>query len=154
MVMRIDNYEVPENLCYNKDHAWVLMDEGQLVKVGITDYAQQALKEITFLYMPKKDAPIKFSEVFGRIESVKAISELYSPFTGEIVEVNEKLVKKPRIINEDPYGEGWIVMIRPSKRSEEQEKLIKPEEYADYIKGLIKIDKNLLIYKWREQPPQ
>ena len=152
--MKVDGYDIPENLYYNKEHAWILIENESLVKLGITDYAQKMLREITFIYLPKKDTSIKCSEVFSRAESIKAISELYSPFTGKIIEVNEKIAKRPRIINEEPYGEGWIIKIRPSRLKEELEKLIKPEEYAAYIKGLIKIDKNLLIYRWREQPPR
>ena len=152
--MKVDEYDVPENLCYNRDHLWMLKKKRDLVTIGITDYAQKMLHELIVVYLPNKNKAVKFSEVFGTVESTKAISELYSPFTGEIFEVNEKLRKKPRIINEDPYGEGWIVTIRASNFEEESKKLVKPEQYAEYLRGLIKFDSNLLIHRWREKPPQ
>ena len=149
--MKVDGYDVPENLYYNRDHLWILKKKGQLTKVGITDYAQKMLHELTFVYLPNKEKTIKIFEVFGTIESIKAISELYSPFTGVILEVNEKLRKNPRIINEDPYGEDWIVTIRTSRFEEESGKLEKPEQYAEYLRELIKFDANLLIHRWREK---
>lgn len=152
--MKVNGYYIPENLYYNKEHAWVLVNGGRLAKVGITDYAQKMLREITFLYLPKKGMAVKCMQVFGNVESIKAISELYSPFTGEIVDVNENLRKRATIINEDPYGEGWIINIRPTRLKEELARLIKPEQYAAYVKDLIKIDKDFLIYRWREKPPR
>jgi glycine cleavage system H protein len=146
-IMKIDGYEVPYNLLYSKKR-------DKPVKIGITDYAQKMLREITFIYLPEKDVNVKGSAVFGSIESIKAISELYSPLTGKIVEVNEMLRKRPRIINEDPYGEGWIIKIYPLRLEEELKHLIKPRQYAAYVKELIKIDKNLLIYKWRKGTPR
>ena len=145
--MKVNGYYIPENLYYNKEHAWVLVDGGKLAKVGITDYAQKMLRAITFLYLPKKGMAVKCMQVFGTVESIKAISELYSPFTGVIVDVNENLRKRAMIINEDPYGEGWIIKIRPTRLKEELARLIKPEQYAAYVKELIKIDKDFLIYR-------
>lgn len=149
--MKVDGYDVPEHLFYTKDHAWVLIEEGRSVKIGITDYAQQMLKEITFVYLPEQNATFESSDVFGTVESIKAISEIYSPFSGTIVEINEKLRGKPRIINEDPYGEGWIVTLRPSRLEEETKLLVTPEQYATYLKNMIKIDTDLLIFRWREK---
>lgn len=149
--MKVDGYDVPENLYYNKEHEWILIEKGSPIKIGITDYAQKMLREITFVYLPKKGITVKSLETIATIESVKAISEIYSPFTGKIVEVNEKLGVKPRIINEDPYGDGWIVVIRPSRLKTELKKLIKPNQYTTHIKKLIEIDKNLLIYRWKQQ---
>ena len=151
--MKVDGYNIPDNLYYNQDHEWVLIGKDGLVRIGITDYAQKMLREITFVYLPKEAMATKSSDVFGSVESIKAVSELYSPFTGEITEVNEKVRERPRIINEDPYSKGWIIIIRPSKLKEELGKLIKPAQYAAYIRELITIDKNVLIYKWREKPP-
>jgi glycine cleavage system H protein len=147
--MKVNGYDIPENLLYNKEHSWVSEQNNQL-KVGITDYAQKMLKEITYLYLPNKGTSVKNFDVYGTVESIKAISELYSPFTGEIVEINEKLKKKPRIINEDPYGQGWIVVIRPINFEDERNALINAEEYAAYIKKLIVIDEDLLIYRWKK----
>jgi glycine cleavage system H protein len=147
--MKVNGYDVPENLLYTKEHAWVLAEDNQ-IKVGITDYAQKMLKEITYLYLPKKGMAVKNFDVFGTVESIKAISELYSPFTGKIIEINEKLMKKPRIINEDPYGQGWIVIICSINFEKEQNKLITAKEYAAYIQSLIIIDEDLLIYRWKK----
>jgi len=148
--MKVDGYNVPENLFYNKEHEWILIEKDKLIRMGITDYAQKMLREITFIYLLKKDVTVKRLDTICTVESIKAISELYSPFTGKIVEINEKIRKKPRIINEDPYGDGWIITIRPSRFEEEFSKLIKVEQYAMFVKKLIKIDKDLLIYRWRE----
>jgi glycine cleavage system H protein len=126
------------------------MDNGR-IRVGITDYAQKMLKEITFIYFPKKGEMFNIFETICTVESIKAISELYNPFTGKIMQVNTKLKKKPSLINEDPYGKGWIVTILPLKNTEEEKKLLNAEQYASYIKELIKIDSNLLIYKWKEK---
>ncbi len=152
--MMVDRYDIPEKLYYNKEHAWILIDKRRLAKIGITDYAQKMLREINFIYLPKKGIIVKRLEVFSTIESTKAISELYSPFRGEIIEVNEKLGERPRIINEDPYGEGWIITIRPSRLKEESRKLISAEQYAEYVQELTKIDKELLIYRWRKGATQ
>lgn len=147
--MKVNGYDVPKNLLYTKEHAWVLAEDNQ-IKVGITDYAQKMLKEITYLYLPKKGMSVKSFDVLGTVESIKAISELYSPFTGKIFEINKKLMKKPRIINEDPYGQGWIVIICSSKFEKERNKLITAKEYAAYIQSLITIDEDLLIYRWKK----
>lgn len=149
--MKIDGYNIPEELYYNKEHEWVRIEKNGYIKIGITDYAQQTLKEITFVYFPKKGFTFNISETICTVESVKAISELYSPFTGEIIQVNDELTKKPNIINDDPFGKGWIITIRPLKFKEEVGKLIDSEQYAKYIQSLIKVDNNLLVYRWREK---
>jgi glycine cleavage system H protein len=149
--MKVNGYIIPEKLYYNKEHEWIqIMDDGD-VRVGITDYAQKMLKEITFIYFPEKGETFNIFETICTVESIKAISELYNPFTGKIRQVNAKLKKKPSLINEDPYGKGWIVTIFPLKGIEEAKKLINAEQYAAYIKELIKVDSNLLIYKWKEK---
>jgi len=149
--MKINGYNVPDNLHYNKEHEWIRIENDGCIKIGITDYAQQMLKEITFVYLPEKGITFNISETICTLESKKAISELFNPFTGEIIQVNDKLMKNPRIINEEPYGKGWIITIRPLKFKEEVGKLINSEQYAKYIKGLIKMDKDLLIYRWKEK---
>lgn len=149
--MKVDGYNVPDDLHYSKEHEWIRIENEGCIKIGITDYAQQMLKEITFVYLPEKGTTFNISETVCTVESIKAISELFNPFTGEIIQVNDQLLKKPSIINEEPYGKGWIITIRPLKFKEEVKKLINSEQYARYIKGLIKVDKNLLIYKWKEK---
>jgi glycine cleavage system H protein len=147
--MKVNGYDVPENLLYNKEHAWILEKDGRIT-VGITDYAQKTLKEITYLYLPNKGKFVNIFEVFGTVESIKAISELYSPFTGTIVEINEKLRKNPKILNQNPYDQGWIIIIQPIQPQQERNKLITAAQYAAYIQELIVIDENLLIYRWKK----
>jgi len=149
--MKVNGYNVPDDLRFNKDHEWIRIENDGCIKIGITDYAQQMLKEITFVYLPEKGLTCNISETICTVESIKAISELFNPFTGEIIQVNDELLKKPSIINEEPYGKGWIITIRPLKFKEEVGKLINSEQYAKYIKSLIKVDKNLLVYKWKEK---
>jgi glycine cleavage system H protein len=147
--MKVNGYDVPENLLYNKEHAWILEKDGRIT-VGITDYAQKTLKEITYLYLPNKGKFVNIFEVFGTVESIKAISELYSPFTGTIVEINEKLRKNPKILTQNPYDQGWIIIIQPIQPQQERNKLITAAQYAAYIQELIVIDENLLIYRWKK----
>jgi len=149
--MKVNEYNIPDDLYYNKEHEWIRIENDECIKIGITDYIQQMLKEIIFIYLPKKGITVNISETICTVESKKAISELFSPFTGEIIQVNDELMKKPSIINEDPYGKGWIITIRPLKFKEELDKLINSEQYAKYIKGFIKVDKKLLIYRWKEK---
>ncbi|HEY7409714.1 MAG TPA: glycine cleavage system protein GcvH [Vicinamibacteria bacterium] len=101
----------PSDRRYSKDHEWVRM-EGDRGTVGITDYAQNQLGDVVFLELPEVGRLLKAGEVFGTVESVKAVSELYAPVSGEVVEVNAPLVSSPEKINSDPYGEGWMVRLK------------------------------------------
>ena len=148
--MKVDGYNIPDDLHYTKDHEWIRRDKDGCVKIGITDYAQQMLKEITFVYFPEKGITFNIFETICTVESIKAISELFSPITGEISQINEKLLKKPNLINEDPYGKGWILTIHPQNFDEEVEKLITSKQYAQIVEKLLQVDKNLLIYRWKE----
>ena len=104
---------VPEELQYTKSHEWV-RTEGDTATVGITDYAQDELGDIVFVELPEAGATFEAGDSFGTVESVKAVSDLYTPVGGEVVEVNETLDDSPEKINEDPYGECWIVKLRVS----------------------------------------
>ncbi len=101
---------IPEDLKYTKEHEWV-QTEGGVATVGITDYAQGELGDIVFVELPEVGAEVKIMEPFGTIEAVKAVSDLYSPLTGKVVEVNNALDNDPTAINSDPYGDGWIIKI-------------------------------------------
>lgn len=101
----------PENLLYTKEHEWV-KKEGEIAVIGITDYAQHQLGDIVYVELPEVEAQVKQFEVCGTIESVKTVSELYAPISGEVVKINDALDDKPELLNEDPYGAGWIVEIR------------------------------------------
>lgn len=101
----------PENLKYTKDHEWVLVD-GDTATIGITDFAQKELGDVVFVELPDVGRQLAQNEEFGTIESVKAVSEVYSPVSGEVIEVNSELQDKPETVNEDPYGKGWILKLR------------------------------------------
>ncbi|MFN8091879.1 MAG: glycine cleavage system protein GcvH [Vicinamibacteria bacterium] len=101
----------PQQYRYSKDHEWILV-EGGIGRVGITDYAQKALGDVVFLELPEVGRTLAAGEQFGTVESVKAVSELYSPVAGEVVKVNAELVGKPETINKDPHGAAWMIEIR------------------------------------------
>ena len=108
---------IPEELKYTKDHEWARI-EGDVATVGITDYAQSELGDIVYVELPQIGKKTKQSESFGTIEAVKAVSDLFAPLSGEIIEVNNTLANQPEIINKDPYGEGWLVKIKFSNQNE------------------------------------
>jgi len=125
--------KVPDGLQYTKDHEWVRR-EGDLVVVGITDFAQSELGDIVFVELPKKGASLSAGKEFGTVESVKAVSEVFAPLSGEVVAVNEALGDAPETVNNDPYDGGWILKIRPSKPDELGE-LLTPQAYSQLIEG-------------------
>ncbi|MDP2676042.1 MAG: glycine cleavage system protein GcvH [Dehalococcoidia bacterium] len=119
------------NLRYTKEHEWVLVEDG-IGTVGITDYAQDQLGDIVYVALPAPGKRLSQLAVFGEIESVKAVSELYSPVSGEVVESNGALADKPELVNDSPYGEGWIMKVRLADEGE-IEKLLTAAQYSDYI---------------------
>ena len=122
---------LPNNLKYTKDHEWIRV-EGEVAYVGITDFAQSELGEIVFVENEKEGETIGANEVFGSIEAVKTISELCMPVTGEILEVNAALEDAPELVNNDPYGEGWMIKIAV-KDAAELDGLMDAEAYAAFI---------------------
>jgi glycine cleavage system H protein len=135
--MKVDDFDVPEALRYTKEHEWVVVEPNKC-RVGITDYAQKSLHEVVYVDLPQVGKQLKQSEVFGTVESVKAVSELYSPVSGEIIERNEKLVQSPELVNQEPYGGGWIVIVKPSRLEVDSKALLTSESYASYLKELTK----------------
>ena len=123
----------PENLKYTKDHEWLRM-EGNTGVVGITDYAQHELGDVVFVELPEVGRSVNAGEAFGSVESVKAVSEVYCPVSGEIIEVNQKLADKPELLNSEPYGAGWILKIK-MKDPGEQAKLLSAADYTELTKG-------------------
>lgn len=121
-----------EGLRYTEDHEWI-STEGETLKVGVSDYAQDQMGDIVYVEMPDVGDGFEKGEEFGTLESVKAVSELYLPVSGEVIAVNEELVDTPEAINEDPY-ENWIVEIRPTD-PDELEELLTAEDYQDLLKG-------------------
>ncbi len=123
--------DIPESLYYTSEHEWVAMD-GDIASVGITDYAQGELGDIVFVEFPEVGDQTEQLQPFGTIEAVKAVSELFAPLSGEVVEVNAQLEDKPELINEDPYGEGWLIKVKISDKSE-LEKLLSAADYRSQI---------------------
>ncbi|HNX91088.1 MAG TPA: glycine cleavage system protein GcvH [Candidatus Omnitrophota bacterium] len=124
---------VPANLKYSKEHEWVKI-EGQEAVMGITDHAQSALGDITFIDLPKKGRDVKSGDSISTVESVKAASDIYAPVTGKITSVNDALNGAPEIINKSPYGDGWICKI--SVQSVDMSHLMDAAAYESYLKGL------------------
>ncbi|HDO21009.1 MAG TPA: glycine cleavage system protein GcvH [Candidatus Bathyarchaeota archaeon] len=133
--MRVDEYEIKEELYYTKDHEWVKIVEEEAI-IGITDYAQKELRDIVYVDLPEMGRKVKQGEKLCEVESVKAVSEIYSPVSGEVVEVNERLEDSPELINQDPYGDGWIAKLKPENLEGDVKNLMNAEEYAEYIKSL------------------
>lgn len=123
---------IPENLKYTKDHEWVRVDEDGTLKVGITDYAQQSLGDITFVELPAEGESFQAGEVFGAVESVKAASDLYLPVDGEVIAVNPELDGAPERVNDDPYGEGWMIQVAP-KDPAQVDGLLGKQAYAELL---------------------
>lgn len=119
---------VPDDLQYTKTHEWVRV-EGDIATVGITDHAQDELGDVVYVELPEEGATFEAGESFGSIESVKAVSDLYAPVSGEVVEVNPALNDAPEKVNEDPYGDGWILKLRTSGEGE----LLSAGEYEKFL---------------------
>src|SRR4051812_45723838 len=118
---------------YAKSHEYVHFDEKDGVgTIGITDYAQKELGDVVFVELPQVGTELELGDEFGSIESVKAVSELFSPVSGEVIEVNEALTEKPELVNTDPYGDGWMMKMRLSV-PEEVDEMMTAEEYEEYI---------------------
>ncbi|MFH1847215.1 MAG: glycine cleavage system protein GcvH [Candidatus Omnitrophota bacterium] len=123
---------VPEDLKYTKQHEWVRID-GEEAVIGITDHAQSKLGDITFIELPDTGKELKQTESIATIESVKAASEIYAPLSGKIIEVNEILRNNPEVVNEAPYGDGWICRIAITGEKQEQDSLISNEKYEKLL---------------------
>ncbi len=130
--IRVGNYVVLKDRRYTKSDEWVKL-EGEIAVVGITDYAQKKLRDIVGVELPEKGRRVKAGEAVASIESVKAAADIYAPLSGEVVEVNERLLDEPELLNRDPYGEGWMFKLKVDNPSE-YEKLLTPEQYAEKIR--------------------
>lgn len=107
--------DYPENLRYTKEHEWAVAEGDGTVRVGITDFAQDALGDVVYVDLPEEGAELRAGEPFGEVESTKSVSDLFSPVTGRVVGRNAALAETPELVNRDPYGEGWMVVIEPSE---------------------------------------
>lgn len=122
---------IPENLRYSKDHEWVSV-EGDVATIGITDYAQSSLGDVVYVDFPRAGDKFATHEAFGSVESVKAVSEIFTPVGGEVVEVNDGLNDAPESVNNDPYGEGWMVKVKMDNPGE-ADALMSSAEYEEYL---------------------
>ena len=122
---------IPENLRYSKDHEWVKV-EGDVASIGITDYAQHSLGDVVYVDMPRVGDKFGTHEAFGSVESVKAVSEIFTPVSGEVVEVNESLNDTPEKVNSDPYGDAWFIKIK-MENALEVDAMLSGEEYEEYL---------------------
>ena len=124
---------VPDNLHYSKDHEWVRVENGVAV-IGITDHAQEQLGDVVYVELPKPGESFSAHESFGSVESVKAVSEIFTPLSGEIAEVNESLADEPEKVNKDPYGDGWMIKVKMGTPGE-IDSLLTAAEYEDFTKA-------------------
>lgn len=123
--------ECPEGLKYSKEHEWVLV-EGKVATVGITEFAQEELGDIVYVELPEVGEKIVKDDPFGAVESVKAVSDIYAPVSGAVTEVNDALPDNPETINDDPYGDGWMIRVEMTDMDDLKD-LMSAEEYAEYI---------------------
>lgn len=122
---------IPEDLEYAQNHEWVQRQDDGTIRVGISDFAQDALGDVVFVDLPDVGRDLGSGEPFGEIESTKSVSDLYSPTNGEVVEVNEELEDRPELVNQDPYGEGWMMVLRPTPDAS-LDHLMDAAAYADH----------------------
>lgn len=141
-MVKAGNYEIPDGLYYSREHEWVKL-ECKLARVGATDYAQSKLGDVVYAELPevgkevKQLAEPKSREMeLGAVESIKAVSALYSPLSGTVKEVNSALQERPELVNTSPYGEGWICVLKPSATEAELKHLMDAKAYAEYLKKL------------------
>ena len=125
--------EHPEDLSYTRQHEWARTEDG-LVRIGITDYAQDALGDVVFIQIPDTGTRVAQGDSFSEVESTKSVSDIYAPISGSILEVNQELADAPQRVNEDPYGEGWLVVIEPDDASQ-LDQLLDADAYRALIEG-------------------
>jgi len=130
--IKVNGYLVLTDRRYTESDEWVKL-EGELAKVGITDYAQKKLKDIVSVELPEIGSEVKAGESVAVVESIKSVADIYTPLDGVVELVNEKLLDQPELINDDPYGEGWIFALRPADKSRYDE-LLTPQQYAEKVR--------------------
>ena len=123
--------EFPEGLKYSKEHEWVLV-EGSMATIGITEYAQEELGDIVYVELPEVGEKVVKDDPFGAVESVKAVSDIYAPVSGTVLEINDVLPDNPETINDDPYGDGWMIRVELTDKDDLKD-LMDAEEYAEYV---------------------
>ena len=136
-MVKVENYEVPENLYYSNDFAWIKV-EGEKVRMGITDYAQKQLREIVYAELPDSGTELTQNEPYGTLESVKAVSDLVAAVSGTIEEVNTEVQTQPELLNEDPYTKGWLVVVKPANLKAELSNLMDFDKAVEWHKNQVK----------------
>jgi glycine cleavage system H protein len=135
--MDLQGYHIPEELMYTKEHEWA-KEEGGVVRIGITDYAAKTLNDVVYVTSPKVNDKVGQMKTMGTVESIKAVSEVYSPISGTVTRVNSELDSHPELVNKSPYGEGWLVEVKPSDLATEREGLLDAKAYAAHLSALLK----------------
>jgi len=133
-MVKIDKYEVPEGLYYSKEFSWIKIEDDK-VRMGITDYAQQQLREIVYAELPEAGTEVKQNEPYGTVESVKAVSDLVAAVSGTVEEVNSEAQSKPEILNESPFENGWLVIVKPSNLEAELPNLMNFNQAVEWHKN-------------------
>jgi glycine cleavage system H protein len=136
-MVKVGAYEVPEGLYYSKDFEWIKV-EGEKIRMGVTDYAQKSLREIVYAELPSAGGEVKQGEPYGTVESVKAVSDLIAAATGTIEEVNDEAQSKPELLNEDPYGKGWLLVVKPANLQAELANLMNFDAAVEWHKSQAK----------------
>lgn len=136
-MVKVDEFEVVEGLHYSKEFEWARVEDGK-VRIGITEYAQKQLREIVFAELPSVGDEVKQNDPYGAVESVKAVSDLVAPLSGKIEEVNQEVLDKPELINEDPYKKGWLIVISPTNLDAELKNIMDFNKAVEWHKELIK----------------
>ncbi|MFB0562415.1 MAG: glycine cleavage system protein GcvH [Candidatus Lokiarchaeia archaeon] len=134
-MVKVNDYEVPDELYYSEDYIWLRVENGK-VRIGIIDYAQKQLHEIVYVELLSAGDTIKQNMPFGTVESAKSVTDLVAPVSGTIEQVNEELDDKPELINDDPYGKGWLIIVSPTNIDEELKQLMQVEKAVEWHKKL------------------
>ena len=129
-------YDLPKNCKYSKTHEYVRLEADNSVTIGVTDFAQKQLGSIVYVELPEAESEFNAGESFGVIESVKATEDLYMVVSGTVIDVNKELEEMPELVNDDPYGKGWMIRVKPLNLKEEMGKLMDSDGYMKYIKTL------------------
>jgi len=134
--LRVDEYEIPEDLLYTKEHEWARLVSPRTVRIGITDYAVKLLHDVVYVSLPEVGSEVRYMQIFGSVESIKAVSDLYSAVSGKVISANRALDSQPELISQSPYSDGWIIEVEPGNLDAEMGQLLKAEAYGALIQGL------------------
>lgn len=135
-MVNVDGHEVAEGLYYSTDYMWMRVEDGN-ARIGITDYAQRQMREIVFVELPAVGDELQVNDPFGTVESVKSVSDLVAPVSGTVKDVNDEVTSKPELLNEDPYGEGWLLVISPTNLKRELKDLMDFDKAVKWHKKLV-----------------